>query len=64
MLSSDEPIAPHDVRGDMSRDSSDIAARHFLISPDLQFKAIYFDKKYGKNMEKFTGASLSHQIFF
>ena len=48
----DEPIAPQDVHGDMSSDNSNIAAGNSLISSGLQFGAIYFDEKYGKNMEK------------
>ena len=48
----DEPIAPQDVHGNMSRDISNIAAGNSLISSCLQFGAIYFDEKYGKNMEK------------
>ena len=60
----DEPIAPQDVHGDMSNDNSNIAAGNSLISSGLQFEAIYFDEKYGKNMEKFTSAGLSSNIFF
>ena len=60
----DEPIAPQDGQGDMSSDNSNIAAGNSLISSDLQFGAILFDEKYGKNMEKFTSAGLSSNIFF
>jgi len=60
----DEPIAPQDVHGDMSSDNSNIAASNSLISSGLQFGAIYFDEKYGKNMVKFTSAGLSSNIFF
>ena len=60
----DEPIAPQDVHGDMSNDNSNIAVGNSLISYGLQFGAIYFDEKYGKNMEKFTSAGLSSNIFF
>ena len=47
----------------MSSDNSNIAASNSLISSGLQFGAIYFDEKYGKNMEKFTSAGLSSNIF-
>ena len=60
----DEPIAPQDGQGDMSSDNSNIAAGNSLISSDLQFGAILFDEKYGKNMEKFTSAGLSSNILF
>ena len=30
----------------------------------LQFGAIYFDEKYGKNMDKFTSTGLSSNIYF
>jgi hypothetical protein len=60
----DEPIAPQDVHGDMSSDNSNIAAGNSLVSSGLQFGAIYFNKKYSKNMEKFTSAGLSSNIIF
>jgi hypothetical protein len=60
----DEPIASQDVHVAMSSDNSNIAAGNSLISSGLQFEAIYFDEKYGKNMEKFTSAGLSSNIFF
>ena len=60
----DEPIAPQDGQGDMSSDNSNIAAGNSLISSDLQFGAILFDEKYGKNMEKFTSSGLSSNILF
>jgi len=62
--SSDEPIAPHEGHGDMPSDNSNIAASSSLISSGLQFGAIYFDEKYGNNMEKFTSTGLSSNIFF
>ena len=48
----------------MSSANSNIAAGNSLISSDLQFGAILFDEKYGKNMEKFTSAGLSSNILF
>jgi hypothetical protein len=48
----------------MSSNNSNIAAGNSLISSGLQFGAIYFDEKYGKNMEKFTSPGLSSNIFF
>jgi hypothetical protein len=48
----------------MSSDNSNIAAGSSLISTGLQFGAIYFNEKYGKNMEKFTSAGLSSNIIF
>jgi len=60
----DEPIAPHDGHGDMPSDNSNIADGNSLISSGLQFGAIYFDEKYGNNMEKFTSTGLSSNIFF
>jgi hypothetical protein len=47
----------------MSSDNSNIAIVNSLISSGLQFGAIYFDEKYGKNLEKFTSAGLSSNIF-
>ena len=59
-----EPIAPSDCHGDIPRDNSNIAAGNSLMSSGLQFEAIYFDEKCGKNMEKFTSTGLSSNIFF
>jgi hypothetical protein len=59
----DEHIASQDVYGDMSSDISNIAADNSLISSGLQFGAIYFDEKYGKNMRNLL-APAYHQIYF
>ena len=52
----DEPMAPQDT----STENSPIS--NMVIG--LQFGAIYFDKKYGKNMDKFTSMGLSSNIYF
>jgi len=52
----DEPMAPQDT----STENSPIS--NMVIG--LQFRAIYFDKKYGKNMDKFTSTGLSSNIYF
>jgi hypothetical protein len=41
-----------------------IAASNSQISSGLKFGVIYFDEKYGKNMENFTGPGLSSNIFY
>ena len=56
ILLSDEPMAPQDT----STENSPIS--NMVIG--LQFGAIYFDKKYGKNMDKFTSTGLSSNIYF
>ena len=48
----------------MFSDNSNIAIGNSLISSDLQFRAIYFDEKYNKNMEKFASIGLSSNIIF
>jgi hypothetical protein len=49
-------MAPQNIPIENSCAVSNIAAGNSLISSGLQFGAIYFDEKYGKNMEKFTSA--------
>jgi len=48
----------------MSSDNSNITANNSLILSGLKFGDFIFDEKYSENMDRFTTAGLSSNIYF
>ena len=60
----DESMTLQDVHADMPSDNLNIAANNSLIFSGLKFREFIFDEKYSENMDKFTTAGLSSNIYF